>query len=57
MQTYATVAKKIMFSEISSAVSIQLRRGASAGTLKSMKVKLGPSTSLIDFDRLRLISH
>jgi hypothetical protein len=30
---YATVAKKIMFSEISSAVSIQLRRGASAGTL------------------------
>jgi hypothetical protein len=35
-----------MFSESHSAVSIRIRRDASGGTLKSMKAKLGPSTSL-----------
>jgi hypothetical protein len=32
------MAKSVMFSESCSAVSIQVRRGASAGTLKSMKI-------------------
>jgi hypothetical protein len=49
------IAKRVMFSESCSEVSIQLRRGASAGTLKSMKTKLGSSTSLIDLDHLRII--
>jgi hypothetical protein len=51
------MAKRVMFSESCSAVSIQLRRGASAGTLKSMKIYLRPSTSLITLDHLRFIPY
>jgi hypothetical protein len=51
------IAKRVVFSKNCSAVSIQLRRGASAGRLKSMKIRLGPYTSLIELDHLRLISH
>jgi hypothetical protein len=51
------IAKRVMFSESHIAVSIQLRSDACAGTLKSMKRRLEPSTSLIDLDNLRLISH
>jgi hypothetical protein len=54
-----SVEKRVIhvFSESCNAVSIQLRRGASAGTLKSIKIKFGPFTSLIDLDHLRFISH
>jgi hypothetical protein len=54
---YAQIVKRVMFSESCSEVSIQLRPGASAGTLKSVKIRLGPSTFLIDLGPLRLISH
>jgi hypothetical protein len=47
------IAKRVMFSENCSAVSIQLRHSVNAGTLKSMKIKLGLSTSLTDLDHLR----
>jgi hypothetical protein len=47
----------VMLSEGCSAVWIQLRHGASAGPLKAMKIKLGLTTSLIDIDHLRFISH
>jgi hypothetical protein len=36
---------------------LKLRRGARAGKLKSIKIKIWPSTSLIDFDHPRFISH
>jgi hypothetical protein len=39
---YAT-DRSVIFPESCSAVSIQLRRGVRTGTLKSIKVKLGPS--------------
>jgi hypothetical protein len=51
------IAKRVMFSESCSATSIQIIHGASAGTLKSVKIKLRPSTSLIDLNHLRYISH
>jgi hypothetical protein len=51
------IGKTVMFSESCSVVSVQLRRVVSAGTLKSMKIRLEPSTSLVDLDHLRLISH
>jgi hypothetical protein len=51
------IAKRVIFSESCSVVSIQLRCGASAATLKSMKIKFGLSTSLINLDHLRFISH
>jgi hypothetical protein len=40
------IAKMVMFSENCSAVSIKLRRGARAVALTSMKISLGPFTSL-----------
>jgi hypothetical protein len=51
------IAKGVIFSESCNAVSIQLKHVESAGKLKPMKVKLKPSTSLIDLDQLKFISH
>jgi hypothetical protein len=51
------IAKKVMFSKYCSAVSIQLKRGASAGILKSIRIKLGPFIFLIDLDHVMFISH
>jgi hypothetical protein len=50
------IAKRFIFSESCSVISIQLRRGVSDVTLKSIKIRLGPS-SLIDLDYLRLTLH
>jgi hypothetical protein len=47
------IAKRVMFSESCSAVWIELRLGASARTLKSIRIKLGPSPR-IDLDHLNL---
>jgi hypothetical protein len=41
-------AKRVMFSESCSEVSLLLRHGVNTGTYKSMRIRLGPSTSLID---------
>jgi hypothetical protein len=43
------IEKGVMFSERCSAFSVQLIRGASAGTLISVETKLVPPTSLIGF--------
>jgi hypothetical protein len=51
------IVKRVMLSESCSAVSIQFIHVASAGTLISMEINLVLSTSLIDFDNLRFISH
>jgi hypothetical protein len=47
--------KKVMFSESCSQVSVLFRCGVSAGTQKSMRISLRPSTFLIDLGPLRLI--
>jgi hypothetical protein len=39
------IAKNVMFSEGCSAVSIQKRRGVTAGTQKSMKIRFKPYVS------------
>jgi hypothetical protein len=51
------IAKSVMFSEGCSAVSNQLRHGMSAGTSKSIKIRFGASSFLIDLDNLRVASH
>jgi hypothetical protein len=47
--------RRVVFSERCSAVSVQLGHGVSAGTLKSMKISLRPSTLFIDLGPLMLI--
>jgi hypothetical protein len=54
---YATDRIEGYNSESCSAVSIHLSCDIRAGTLISMKITLGRSTSLTDLDSLRLISH
>jgi hypothetical protein len=50
-------AKKVMFSESCSEVSVLLRRGVSAGWKKLMMIRLRPSNFLINLSSLRLILH
>jgi hypothetical protein len=50
-------AKRVMFPENYSEVSVLLRRGVNAGTQKSMKIRLRPFTFLIDLGSLRHILH
>jgi len=50
-------AKKVMFSENSSIVLPQWSHGVNAGTLRSMKIKLRPSTSPIDAHQSQLFLH
>jgi hypothetical protein len=51
------MVKRVIFSESCSTISIELRCGASDGTLKSMKMKLSLSTSPTDLDHLGFVSH
>jgi hypothetical protein len=53
---YAT-DREVLLLENSSAVSAQWRPGVSAGILRSMRERLGGSTSLVVVDRLSLTSH
>jgi hypothetical protein len=48
-------AKRAMFSESFSAVSLQWDRGASTGTSESMKTRLRRSISLVGIDPLRRV--
>jgi hypothetical protein len=54
---YATDRKGVIFSESCSEFSVILKRGVSTGTWKSVKIRLRPSTFLIDLGPLRLILH
>jgi hypothetical protein len=53
------IAKRVMFSERSSELSLLLRPGVSVAKKqqKTMKIRLRPSTLLIDLGPLRLILH
>jgi hypothetical protein len=50
------IAKRLVFSESSSAISFHLRYSASNGILKSTKIKLGLSSSQIDLHQLMFFS-
>jgi hypothetical protein len=54
---YILIGKRVMFSESCSAASLHLLHGVSAGTQKSMEIRLGPSISPMDIDRSKFISH
>jgi len=54
MYLYATIAKKVMLSEIWKWVSLQWNRGVSAGTLKVNEDRTKPPTSAIDESQSRI---
>jgi hypothetical protein len=51
------IARRVLLSENSSAISTQWRLGGGAGISKRMRIRLGRSTSLVVVDHLSLTSH
>jgi len=54
---YATERRRDMFSESCNEAWLQWRRGVRAGTWRSVRISLRPSTSLTDVHRSGLILH